>query len=168
MEFVWPDRLPCPSVDFEYAPNSPFIRTQMDYGARHRPRFKRFSERFRVNYLIKRNDMKDFRYFVYEIIGKQNYWGWFQTPLMVDDELKMMRARFVNANQPFTVINKGNVIWEVSAELECFELNLISELDYFDRNIDQLALTDEWRPFADYIRDRNILDLALNKEWPEQ
>lgn len=44
---------------------------------------------------------------------------------------------------------------------------MIFGLDCFDRNADQLALTPELAPFADYIRDRNILDLAINREWPE-
>lgn len=142
MELIWPERLPTPFHDgYNYAPVSPFIRTPMDSGhARHRRRSRVVKTKINVSWKIPREDMKDFRYFVFELVGGSG-WGFFQTPLLFDgDQCKMMKARFLDAETPFSVANEENMVLVVTAAVEVYELHLISQDDYYARNPDQLML----------------------------
>lgn len=135
--YAWPERLPMPFMEYSYAPKNAFYRTQMESGeARHRRRSKRIKTVVSVKWKIPRVDMKDFRFFVFELIGADAGWGYFLTPLLFDDEVKKMRARFMNPDEPFTVSNEQNHIYVVSAQLEVMELDLMKEHDFFGRNPD--------------------------------
>lgn len=142
MELIWPARLPKPFYDgYGYSPVNPFIRTQMDSGrARHRRRSRVVKTKLTVTWKIPREDMKDFRFFVFEKIGGAG-WGFFQTPLLFDgNQCKLMKARFTNAETPFNASNEQNRHFIVTAELEVFELDLISSDDFYTRNPDQLGI----------------------------
>lgn len=140
--YQWPERLPKPSVEYSYAPKNAFYRTQMEGGrARHRRRGKSIATRVNVKWKIPRDDMKDFRFFIFELVGADSGWGFFLTPLLFDDEVKSMKARFVNSDEPFSVENEDNVIHTVSAELEVMELNLMKEANFFERNPDVFETT---------------------------
>lgn len=157
MELIWPERLPKPFYDgYGFAPVSPFIRTQMDSGAaRHRRRSRVVKTKITVSWKIPREDMKDFMYFVFELVGGAG-WGFFQTPLLLaGNQCKLMKARFTNAETPFNASNEQNMHFIVSAELEVFELDLISKNDFFVRNPDQ---------FGHFIGDR--LHIHLNQTMP--
>lgn len=141
MELIWPERLPKPFYDgYGYAPVSPFIRTQMDSGrARHRRRFRSVATKINVTWKIRREDMKDFRFFIFDLVGGAG-WGFFKTPLLFDgDQCKLMKARFTNSDVPFNASNEQNKHFIVTAELEVFELDLISSGDYYTRNPDQFG-----------------------------
>lgn len=142
MELIWPERLPKPFYDgYSFAPVNPFIRTQMDSGrARHRRRSRVVKTKVNVTWKIPREDMKDFRFFIFDLVGGAG-WGFFKTPLLFDgDQCKLMKARFTNAENPFNAGNEQNRQFIVTAELEVFELDLISEDDFYARNPDQLML----------------------------
>ncbi len=136
--YSWPKKLPCPFYNgYSYSPVNPFIRTQMDSGrARHRRRFKTVATKVSVTWKIPKADMADFRYFVFELVGADSGWGFFLTPLLFDDAVKPMKARFSNPETPFTVTPEQNTLFIVTAELEVMELNLIKEDLFFERNPD--------------------------------
>ncbi len=135
--YTWPKRLPCPYRDYSYSPQNVFYRTNMEGGrARHRRKGRSITTRVSVSWKIPRVDMKDFRFFVFELIGNDSGWGFFLTPLLFDDEVKNMKARFCNPNEPFKVTNEQNQIFIITAELEVMELGLIKETDFLERNPD--------------------------------
>ncbi|GGZ83353.1 hypothetical protein GCM10007161_13590 [Ignatzschineria indica] len=135
--YKWPERLPCPFMEYSYAPSNAFYRTKMESGrARHRRRSKSITTKVQVKWKIPRVDMKDFRFFVFELVGADAGWGFFLTPLLFDDEVKDMKARFTNPDNPFSVTNEENVLYIVTAELEVMELNLMQEHEFFERNAD--------------------------------
>lgn len=135
--YTWPERLPLPLKEYSYAPKNAFYRTQMESGeARHRRRSKRIKTVVNVKWKIPRVDMKDFRFFVFELVGADAGWGYFLTPLLFDGEVKNMKARFMNPDEPFTVANEENIVHVVTAQLEVMELDLMKEHDFFERNPD--------------------------------
>ena len=120
-----PEIFKTPLADgYNYAPQRPFRRSSMDSGlARSRPTSKAVTTKFNVTWFIPRELMATFRYIVFNEIK----WQEFETKLILDGEVKYMKAQFCNAEQPFTVENVQNVVYKVSAELECSELDLIDE-----------------------------------------
>lgn len=135
--YRWPEKLPLPMKEYSYSPKNAFYRTQMESGeSRHRRRSKRIKTVVNVQWKIERKDMKDFRFFVFEIIGADAGWGYFLTPLLFDDEVKQMKVRFINPDEPFTVSNEGNVLHVVTAQLEVYDLDLMKEHEFFERNPD--------------------------------
>lgn len=151
--YRWPEKLPLPMKTYSYAPKNAFYRTQMEGGeARHRRRSKRIKTVVDVQWKIPRDDMADFRFFVFELVGADAGWGYFLTPLLFDSEVKDMKARFVNAEEPFKVANEENVVHVVTAQLEVYDLDLITENDFYKRN-----------PIKDY----SIIDIAVNELLPK-
>lgn len=150
----WPDRLPCPFYEYNYAPQGSFVRTQMDSGlARHRRKSRQQRMRINVVWKIPREDMSVFRIFVMDLVGG-NGWVWFEMKLMFEDELETINARFINPEQPYNAQNVLNKIWSVTAELEV---------------IRQPQVSKNWSLMSDYLLVRpNIFDLAVNREWPEK
>lgn len=132
---VWPNRLPPPDIEYSYTVQSAFLRTELTSGrARQRRIYRNVPTQVQVQWKIPWADMPDFRYFVHEIVGNQNGWGFFEALLAFDEHKKKMRARFMDANSPYDVSNESNVLWIVSAKLEVLELDLISSDAFFQRN----------------------------------
>ena len=125
-----PVNFPVPQADgYEYNPVSPFTRTQMDSGrARHRRRNKTIATAVKVVWVVPKPMMAQFRYFFFDLVR----WGFFKTKLQFDQDIKMMKARFSNAETPFSVSSVQNTFFKVTAELEVFELDLIDEATYLN------------------------------------
>ena len=136
---TWPEKLPCPLADvYSYVPKVNAKRTQMESGtARHRRLSRKIPHTVNVKWLIPKADIADFRFFAFDIV---NVVGFFTTPLRLDEEIKQMKARFINPTEPFTVANVQNFFYEVVAQLEVIEMDIISADAYFTRNADYLEL----------------------------
>ncbi|PIT10737.1 hypothetical protein BGI40_01430 [Snodgrassella communis] len=131
----WPARLPVPDVDYSYSLKSPFMRTTLNSGrARQRRISNNSPTEVQVTWKIKWADMADFRYFVHEIVGQQSGWGFFLTPLAFEEHKKMVKARFINSDQPYEAVNDSNVFWVVSAKLETYDASLITYDEFIKRN----------------------------------
>lgn len=127
-----PETFDCKLSDgYSYSLVQPFVRTQMDSGlARHRSRFKTIPTKINVTWIVKKELMSSFRYFVYELAG----FNWFYTRIIFDDEIKPMKARFTNAETPFSVENVQNICYKISAEIEVLESDIITEFEYLSRD----------------------------------
>ena len=138
----WPEKLPCPLADsYSYAPKVNAKRTQMESGtARHRRLSRKIPHTVSVKWLIPKADIADFRYFAFDIV---NVVGFFTTPLRFDEQIKQMRARFINPTEPFTVTNVQNFFFEVVAQLEVLEMDIISADTYLSRNADYLGFATD-------------------------
>lgn len=133
-----PEVFKTPLADgYGYAPQRPFRRSSMDSGlARTRPASKTVVTKFNVTWFIARELMATFRYIVFNEIK----WQEFETKLILDGEVKYMKAQFINAEQPFTVENVQNVVYKITAELECRDLDLMDE--YAMLNTDENNILD--------------------------
>lgn len=139
---TWPEKLPCPLADsYSYVPKVNAKRTQMESGtARHRRLSRKIPHTVSVKWLIPKADIADFRFFAFEIVDVV---GFFTTPLRLDEEIKQMKARFINPTEPFTVANVQNFFYEVVAQLEVLEMDIISADTYLSRNADYLAFATD-------------------------
>ena len=135
----WPEKLPGPLADsYSYVPKVNAKRTQMESGtARHRRLSRKIPHTVSVKWLIPKADIADFRFFAFEIVDVV---GFFTTPLRLDEENKQMKARFINPTEPFTVVNVQNFFYEVVAQLEVLEMDLISSDDFYMRNSDYMLI----------------------------
>lgn len=144
----WPEKLPCPLADaYSYVPKVNAKRTQMESGtARHRRLSRKIPHTVNVEWLIPKADIADFRFFAFDIV---NVVGFFTTPLRFDEEIKQMKARFINPTEPFTVANVQNFYYKVVAQLEVLEMDIISDDDFYIRNDDYMLLLSN--PLHEYI-----------------
>ncbi|KDN14056.1 hypothetical protein SALWKB29_1958 [Snodgrassella communis] len=46
----------------------------------------------------------------------------------------MVKARFINSDQPYEAVNDSNVFWVVSAKLETYDASLITYDEFIKRN----------------------------------
>ncbi|WLT02905.1 hypothetical protein [Snodgrassella alvi] len=134
---VWLNKLPPPDVEYTYAPSNCFVRTTLTNG---RARQRRITNNppviVDVRWKIPRELMADFRYLVHEIIGKQCGWGFFYIPLAFDSGFKKVKARFIDGDSPYKVTNESNVLWTVTAQLETFDVGLLDQEEFKNRNPD--------------------------------
>ena len=139
---TWPEKLPCPLADvYSYVPKVNAKRTQMESGtARHRRLSRKIPHTVNVEWLIPKADLADFRFFAFDIV---NVVGFFTTPLRFDEEIKQMKARFINPTEPFTVANVQNFFYKVVAQLEVLEMDIITADAYISRNADYLGFATD-------------------------
>lgn len=151
--YKWPDKLPNPYYRYSYAPVNSFSRTPMQGGvARHRVENELEEMNINVEWKIPFDQMEDFLFFVHKLIGKRSSWGFFELPLIFDEKIKYVLARFCDPNKPYNSVNEGNTQWSVTAKMEVIGLETISESDYWKRN-----------PIKEYV----IIDNAVNNLLPE-
>ncbi|MBP6861338.1 MAG: hypothetical protein KBC57_03165 [Neisseriaceae bacterium] len=156
---VMPDVVPCPLLNgYGYAPQNPFIRSQMDSGrARQRRRFKSVAKKASVSWLMTDEQLAIFEsFFDYETCGGV---GWFRLNLKNGLGMVCVKARFINPEEPYSV-QKNNKFWTISAVLETFDMprhdeqsyalikdNEISKLTLLSRSLREVIHTDKNSPY---------------------
>ena len=48
----------------------------------------------------------------------------------------MRKARFIDGDSPYKVTNESNVLWTVTAQLETFDVGLLDQEEFTNRNPD--------------------------------
>lgn len=154
--YKWPKILPKALYNFSYEPKESFARTPMESGAaKHRVMKEGSDFDINVEWKIPRENQDDFLFFIHKIIGEDCGWGFFELPLIMGNEEKYYRVRFVDGNNPYKINNRGNKRWHVTARLEIIGFDFMSDVDFFERNPDVFEVVID------------PLDKVVNEEMPE-